>query len=783
MRNSAFLRGTLVIAGIGIFLAVIALGGESGLAIAVILLALGGIALLWSIVGQLREAFFRPAQRLYARDFSLKFFATLMGLFLIIGTLMFMYVFRQIGSAPVNGHVVRFSNTEHILRSVICSLELFMLNVDGNIYDHLNQYPALKGWISVQTVLSFSCTVAVLLGLVYSRLSAYLRLSYGTHIGHSHSHLYLFFGNNHPSQLLARDIMRKDPKAVVVIIDEANVSEDDNDEWSGIVGLMAHKRKVFMEAQKMGAKLAIASQQFDDIDDDITTRPDFDAFGYLGLTKIRQLIQRLHATPDPQLHVFFMGDDEELNIRNIIALAKDSTISRIAADRRVKHRVYCHARYNGPNRVIQDVALNKHISLKIVDSSHMAVELLKMDSECHPVRVVKFSDSNPATVSSPLKALIVGFGEVGRDAFRFLYEFGSFPGDKSTDADAVKSPVEYVIADKNLADIQGTLKASMPGVFYNGASRDIIRMEAVDYNSDRFNAGVLSDDFLAGLNYVVISIGDNDEAIALATRIFNRVRRLREDLSDLRIFVRCTDDNKVEAIRKVADHYNFGYGKGTDNIPVIRIFGQPGLTYTYDLVVSDRLTGIARKFHEEYRRLSGEGKSWDERHSEMTDTGVPHIDKLRKLRRQESQDMANAFHCATKTYILRRAMGAEVDWQSFCLRYFSADGTAKVTGSRTAIRYPDLSPAENRIILRLAMLEHLRWNAAHELLGYRFNEHGTCCDERTMMHNCLCPWNRLDAKSDEVTGWDCDYKRYDFCVVDTSIALSKDRLCDTTQTK
>ena len=80
--------------------------------------------------------------------------------------------------------------------------------------------------------------------------------------------------------------------------------------------------------------------------------------------------------------------------------------------------------------------------------------------------------------------------------------------------------------------------------------------------------------------------------------------------------------------------------------------------------------------------------------------------------------MANAFHCATKTYILRRAMGAEVDWQSFCLRYFSADGTAKVTGSRTAIRYPDLSPAEN-----------------------------------------------------------------DFCVVDTSIALSKDRLCGTTQTK
>ena len=177
-----------------------------------------------------------------------------------------------------------------------------MLNVDGNIYDHLNQYPALKGWISVQTLLSFSCTVAVVLGLVYSRLSAYLRLSYGTHIGRSHSHLYLFFGNNHPSQLLAKDITRKDPKAVAVIIDEANVSEDDNDEWTGIVGLMAHKRKVFREARKTGAKVAIASQQLDDIDDDITARADFDAFGYLGLAKIRQLIHRLHEISDPQLH-------------------------------------------------------------------------------------------------------------------------------------------------------------------------------------------------------------------------------------------------------------------------------------------------------------------------------------------------------------------------------------------------------------------------------------------------------------------------------------------------
>lgn len=778
MRQHPYLRGAAVIAVALLSVGLIALSGEAGLAVIVGAMSLFGVALLWSLVSQLRDACHKPAQRLYARDFSLKFLATLMGFFLIAGALMFIYVFRLIGSAPVDGHMVRFSNTEYLLRSLICSLDLFMLDVDSNILDRLDQYPALKGWISVQAVLSFSCTVAVLLGLVYSRLGAYLKLNYRTRIGRSRSHLYLFFGNNHPSQLLVRDIVRHDPKAVAVIIDEANISEDDNDEWTGIVGLVTHKRKVFREAAKTGARVAVASQQLDDIDYEITDRPDFDAFGYLGLAAVRKLIEQLPSVADPRLHVFFMGDDEELNIRNIIALAKDSTIGRIAAGGQVPHCVYCHARYNGPNRVIQDVALKKHINLRIVDSSHMSVELLKMDPECHPVRVMRVSRDNPATVDSPLRALIVGFGEVGRDAFRFLYEFGAFAGSGSTDTEAVKSRFECVVVDRNLSAIQGTMKASMPGVFDRRSVTDEIRFEETDYNSDRFYDHVLTPEFASGLNYVVISIGDNDEAISLATRIFNRVRRQRADLADLRIFVRCTDDDKVEGIRKIADHYNYGYGAGAANTPVIRIFGQPAKTYTYDLVVSDMLTDMAKKFHEKYRRLSCESQSWDERHRSMTETAFPDIDKLRRLRRQESQDVANAFHAATKVYLLRQAIGDGADWQSFYLRYFNADGSARMTGSRAGIRYPDLSDRENRIILRLAMLEHLRWNAAHELLGYRFNEHGTCCDERTMMHNCLCPWSRLDAKSDEVTDWECDYKKYDFCVIDTSIALSENTLCN-----
>lgn len=788
MRQASYLKGVMLLTGLAVLVSLISVSGEFGWWLSVGLLAVAGVMLLYSLISQINCALVKPAHRLYAKDFSLKLLATLMGFFLIFGTLLYFYVFYTIGhDADLRRelqHSVQFSNAEYLFRSLICSLDLFMLDVDSNILDRLDRHAVLKGWLAVQAVLSFACTIAMLVGLVYSRLRAYYRLNYATRINDNKNHLYLFFGNNAPSELLIADIAKNDPKAVTVIIDVANIKDDDSDEWQGIVGLITHKQKVFNTAEKTGAHVTIASRQLDDIEKEITSRDDFDAFGYLGLSRIKQLIGRLSRTSEPQLHIFFMDEDEELNIRNIITLAKDTTILSVVKNKDLKHRIYCHARYNGPNRVIEDVALKKHLDIRIVDSSHIAVELLKLDPDAHPVNAVEVCKDNPATVEQPLKALIVGFGEVGRDAFRFLYEFGAFVSSGNPD---VRSPFECVIVDKKLNDIQGTFMSMMPGIFMQDGDRpenESIRFENIDYGSREFYSNVLlKEGFLESVNYIVISIGNNDEAIALAARIFTRIRKVREDVSNLRIFVRCTDNNKVEGIQKIADHYNFGYGEGEKNVPVIRIFGQPEKTYTYDLVVNDRLIEEAKRFHEEYNRLAGGGSSWDERHRELTETGTPDIEKLRKLRRQESQDRANVLHAATKLIFFKRAMSrlhdascGGIDLYSFCLRYFNPDGSANVEGSKTGIRYPELTDRENEIILRLAQLEHLRWIAAHELAGYVFNEEGDRCDERTMMHNCLCPWSRLDRQSEMVEGWECDYKKFDFCVVDTTIALNQDSI-------
>lgn len=775
MKGRNLLIGTILV------VILIIISDNFGFWLMIGLLAAAGLTLLYSLIHQLHGAFAKSSSRRYSKDFSLKILATVMGLMLTAGTLFYIYVFYQISIQPdpldPAKHQMEITNAEYLFRSLICSLDLFMLDVDSNILDRLDNAKGLKGTLTVLAIISFSCTVAMLISLVYSRLHAYYRLHYSAKITPEKNHLYLFFGDNAPSEILIGEIMREDQHAVAVIIDEANLKDDDSDEWEGIVGLVTHNQKIFRKAEKIGAHVAIAGKQLDLLNEEMHDREEYDAFAHLGLSRIKKLIGKLADIPGAQLHIFFMGDDEELNMRNISALAKDITIKAIADAENVTHRIYCHARYNGPNRVIEDVAVKRKLHLKIIDSSHMAVELLKLDSECHPVHVVSFDKDKPATVNSTLTALIIGFGEVGRDAFRFLYEFGAFPD--SADPN-VRSKFDCTIVDSNLDNIKGSFMASMPGVF-DPAHKEAqvnVRFVESDFHSQEFNSGLLTENFLREVNYIVISIGNNDEAIALAARLFNRIRKVREDLWDLRIFVRCTDDRKTEGIRKIADHYNYGYGDGLKNPAVIRIFGEPAKTYTYRLTVSDRLIEVGKEYHKKYNLYNNEKETWEERHARFTSSPVPQIESLRTLRRKESQDCANALHARTKLHILQSAMqsisGDGFDWNELYRRYFNSNNSANCSGRGSEIRYIALSDRENELILHIAMLEHLRWNAAHQLLGYVFNHDGSDCDERTMKHNCLCRWDGLEAQSKKQTGWDCDYQKFDFCVVDTTLALHKE---------
>ena len=167
-------------------------------------------------------------------------------------------------------------------------------------------------------------------------------------------------------------------------------------------------------------------------------------------------------------------------------------------------------------------------------------------------------------------------------------------------------------------------------------------------------------------------------------------------------------------------------------------------------------------------------------HTVPTNERIVTLNGLSSLRRKEHQDESNALHALTKMYLLRQSL-PNIDANDFLSRYFILDEQglsikSKSEGFGSSRRYQYLTDKENAVVHNLAVLEHFRWNASHELLGYiRATEGLHSCDERTMQHNCLRNWQELDAESRataKAEGWDADYISYDFSVVDTTIKMN-----------
>lgn len=773
-------RALYNIAAIIILILLIFNGGRVGCWLFVLFLLLCAVRV--AVAGYRSYCRYRQNNSMTRQEYIVKLTARLMGLCFISGTLIYMVTFSTIRDYFVDP--VLFNNTELIIRSMICSLDMFMLDVDSNILDRVDLFPLLKGVIAVQAAFSFMCTVTLILSLILSRARAYWLLHYKTHITIDCNHLYLFYGVNENSRLLAADIKTHDPAAITVFIDVTNVNNEDNDSWGVIVNLFTHRRSTFETADDAGALVAIASKPLDNLDFKDISADGYDIFSMIGLEKIKSFIEELKkVSVNSKLYIFFLSDNEDENIRSLISLSQDKLLQELARNRDVEHSIYCHARYNGPNRVVEDIAVHKMLNVEIVDSSQLAVEILKSRPDCQPVRFVSLSDTYPTTITDRLNALIVGFGEVGRDAFRFLYEYGTFIQVKNGVYEECIPSITAI--DNRMSDLEGSFISSTPGISYSEESG--LQLLNLNYNNIRFYNEILSPQKCEELNYIVLALGDDDSNISLAINIFNRIRRYRCDMSGLVIMVRCVEEDKLSFMKQIAEHYNQGCGKETEE--VIRIFGSPREIYSYNTIIKDHLRKQGRIFFSNYQRIRREKGSWQGRRAALLGQNikrlnegnvVPLLDNLRRLRRQETQDLTNALHASTKIWLLKQVLLPGDSIESFKKRLFDENMTSTREGFYTDIFYPLLDHESallkynNQVMLNLARLEHARWNASHQLLGYVINDKSSKCIERTLSHNCLRHWDLLDDESKRASSdnWICDYKSYDFSVVETSIALN-----------
>lgn len=507
-----------------------------------------------------------------------------------------------------------------------------------------------------------------------------------------------------------------------------------------------------------------------------------------GQLRLKALTRIITRKTQGTAHLFFISDDEEQNIKSVVNLKNDSTINGFASshsDHKVKF--YCGARYNSVHRVIEDELLKENMEVKVIDSSHMAVERLKQTLELQPVSFVDVEDD--ATVSTPFNSLVIGFGEVGFDMVRYLYEFGAFVKSGSTENDVQRSPFHCHVVDNNMADRAGlfvtnapSISLEMPFLEERRPSDALITLHDLDCRSVQFYRNLekwISD----GLNYVAICTHDDELNVSMAVRIFRLAVRYRKNMERFCILVR-VQGNSNEHLHKVAEHYNRLWAaelQSTDNEkrlhqkvvadnqcvknPIV-LFGDDKETFTFNNIVSDAFVNQAKLFKERYdasmAKLYAEHKvvSWETEHRklmQLTDEYkgfAPTLSAIFRLRRIESQTLANCFHQMTKRRLACQALGQDLYSVFQKHQLYRMPGEVSYLWKEHLEEKPDVITVLNV----LAQTEHLRWNAAHEILGYRLGEHK---DEARLLHDCIMPWQEL---SDEIKS--CDYD-----VVDVSLGI------------
>lgn len=446
---------------------------------------------------------------------------------------------------------------------------------------------------------------------------------------------------------------------------------------------------------------------------------------------------------------YFLSDQEQDNLSSVMALKRMAgQDAHSPYEQNKQFSCYCHARRNSVNFALMN-SEGLRYQVHFIDSSSLSVWQLKKNAACQPVNFVDVN-TDTGLVTSPFIAMVIGFGETGRDAFGFLYEYGAFVADVKQGDDGYDHVVEqqkkiYVV-DRNLDMLRPEFLSDRPGL-RNDLSVEWCGGQSLNQESLSDRIKRLAND----LSYVIVTVGDDEEAISIATKICHIAYRYRETGSRLGLFVRIRhkeQQKKMRAVKAYFDCYNpqnnifidvFGGEEEIFSYATLRhdvLEAHASLFFYHYAIASAELSLSGEKLLAEQKRLSQSSpdEKWYERRSHSGSTIKDHIDLYYK----EEQDRSNAWHVLTKR-ILAGLKDGDEEQRRKCLSNVG-------------------------LIRTLGYVEHLRWNAKMYLMGFEYDPVKRIEKKR---HSCLTDCDRLvrDASLRETL-------RYDEAVV--KLSLSKD---------
>ena len=431
---------------------------------------------------------------------------------------------------------------------------------------------------------------------------------------------------------------------------------------------------------------------------------------------------------NPANSVYILSDDQDRNIKLAEALWQ---MEGATPEQQFKCRIYCHAAKDGIASVYSSVT-DIRDRLTFVDSSFLAVESLKShnSAETYPVSYVKKAkDSRSGKllgyIESDFNCAIIGFGETGHEALKFLYEFGAFVG-----KDKEKIPFRCHIFDQNASLAAGELKRK---IMFPAEEEIVFRDCSVE--SDMFWDSL--GQVIHKMNYIIVCLGNDQTNLKTAAEIAEfAIRKGRDPHDNFIIAFRQQEFSLLD--KETTEKANRTFGG------CLKPFGMLKDIWTLRVIKADNITALAKKFYCSYLSATSQAEAesaWAER---LTRLQSDDYATRNKARRQIYQDYSDCLHTITK-----RALSSPDTAEAARLILLRNIGSQHIEKGQCT--------SEDASILEyLAIGEHLRWNASHLILGYRYAEETS---DLKCTHSCIVPYDELSE----------EMKHYDWLVVRNSL--------------
>ena len=518
---------------------------------------------------------------------------------------------------------------------------------------------------------------------------------------------HIFIGVNDASLCLSSDIMAHHSDERVIFIDLPD--QQDNPQGVSIWDIVGGFFKDSKEHEELSNFVVLKAGK--------------------GIGKITKWLKK------EENDVYILSDSQEQNV---------SILEALWEHKELKCRIYCHAKKEGLINRYDNIA-DVEDRVRFVDSSFLSVVALKKwrDNAMLPVKYVDVAEDTETKrrlgyVTSEFHCAVIGFGETGKEALKFLYEFGAFPN-----KDNGKVPFKCHIFDNNIAKELGEFGVDLTTLRSPVAKEPEFELHSCAVDTIEFRTEMSK--IIGKLNYIVVCLGDDNMNVETALNIVECAAIESRDTSD-KFCVAIKQAKTSKLNQDTLDNANKAYNN------CIHTFGLTKDIWTLRLINNEELDADARRFYESYSKLSdifnqsmgwAPNPTWNER--EKKGVRSENYKDRCKARRQKSQDYSNSLHKTTK--------------QILCEPYGNLAEQILVINEDTIHCLEDDITAKE-VLEHLAVCEHLRWEASHMMMGYKPTTGGT--DDLKKLHCYIKPYDKL---GDVI-------KHYDWLVVKNSLDTS-----------